>query len=248
MQKNINILKIENGNRALVHFHGFTSCKEENKILMDICKKNNISYYGIDFPGQGNSWIDDRDKPTMEYISRIACNFIKSLNKKDIIISGHSMGGAIAINVSSMLDPSIIKKIVLENPVNQSLLDEEKNRINLLNILKSKEDCLICEDDNLVSISFDEKKRKWYKDLGEDLASESFLNNLNKIMKVTKCQFDIIYGVEDKLIPYKESLNSFKSLPTSSKINIYEIENARHVPHNENQDKYVEVMQKILGE
>ncbi len=246
MQKNIETLKIDSGEKTLVHFHGFISCKEENKTLIDFCKQNGITYCGIDFPGQGNSTIDQRDKPEIDYLAKIAVNYIKSLNKKDIIISGHSMGGAVALLVASILGKDVVSHVILEDPVNHSLLDSEKDRINLLNMLKGRSTYLKSQDGNIVDIDMDEQQRNWYKKLAEDLTSHELLEQLQKAANELKIKIDVIYGVNDPVIPYKGSLKAFKSIQTSNPINFHEVENAKHSPHNENPEKYLAIMGGII--
>ncbi len=246
MQKNIDTLRIENGNKTLVHFHGFVSCKEENKTLIDFCKQNSITYCGIDFPGQGNSTIDDRDKPELEYFAKIAVNFIKSLNKKDIIISGHSMGGAIALLVASILGKDVVSHVILEDPVNHSLLDSEKDRINLLNMLKGRDSYLKSVDGNIIDEEMSEKQRNWYKKLAENLTSHELLEQLLKVTTDLKIKIDVIYGVNDPVVPYKNSLKGFKSIQTSNPINFHDVENAKHSPHNENPEKYLAIIGGLI--
>ncbi len=246
MQKNIDTLKIDNGDRTLVHFHGFSSCKEENKTLIDFCKQNSITYCGIDFPGQGNSSIDERDKPDLEYFAKIAVNYIKSLNKKDIIISGHSMGGAIALLASSILGKDIVSHIILEDPLNHSLLDSEKDRINLLNLLKAKDSHLKLVDGNIVDEEMNDKERSWYKKLAENITSHELLEQLQKVTSNLKIKIDVIFGVNDSVIPYKNSLKGFKSIQTSNPINFHDVENAKHSPHNENPEKYLTIIGGLI--
>lgn len=247
MKKTIKTLLIDNGDKIIVHFHGFTSCKEENKVLIDWCNKNNISYAGIDFPGQGETKIDEKDKSTIDYLTTIGVGFVRSLNKKNIIISGHSMGGLIACLVANSLGDEIVNKLVLEDPVNPCFLEDETIRLKLLNLLKEKETFLVNENDSIVDVEMDQARSKWYKEIANDLLSEKTLSKFKAFIETTKIKTYILFGKDDLVVPFTESFKYFKSLRNNN-INFIEIPDAKHVVHNDNQDEYIKIFDKYIKE
>lgn len=244
MKKTIKTIFIKNGDSTLVHFHGFTSFKEENSVLINWCSENNINFAGIDFPGQGETEIDEKDKPSMDYLVGVAISFVRSLNSKNIIISGHSMGGAIAILVANALGKEIVKNIILEDPVNPCFIEDEEKRIKLLNILKEKDSYSRFINNKSELVSMDDKRLKWYKELATNMLDINFLNKVKNSFENTNVKTTIIFGEEDQIVPYIDSLKYFKSI-RNDKINFIDIKNAKHVVHNDNPEDYLKVLNSI---
>lgn len=245
MKKTIKTMFINNGEKTLVHFNGLTSYKEENSILINWCKENNISFAGIDFPAQGETLIDDKDKPTIEYLVSIGVSFVRSLNKKDLIISGHSIGGMIAILVGNIIGKESVSKIIVENPVNPSFLENEEQRLKLLNTLKEKNQYSKTEDGNPKLIEMDAKTKQWYKDLSTSMLDYQNLEKLKTTIEKSEIYTYIISSKEDDVIPHIESLKYFKSI-RNDKINFIEIENANHSIHNTNEYEYIQAFDKYI--
>ena len=78
-----------------------------------ILPHNNFRIVSIDFPGHG---ISDNPNQTISstYFAKIADEFIKKLDLKNLIIIGNSIGGATAIRIAS--NNANIRMLVLANP------------------------------------------------------------------------------------------------------------------------------------
>ncbi len=245
---NIKTLKIDNGDRVLLHIHGFAGCKEENYPLMDYCKENNITFIGIDFPGQGEVPINyGKDKSTMNHFADLAVKYIKSLNIDKLIVSGHSMGGAIATIIASKLTEEHVTQLILEDPVNLSLLDNESERKRLFEMCEGGTSHLVYKNNELVNEQLDNVQRIWFRELALNFTSPSLLKKLKKITYELEIPMDVIFGEDDKVISYSESVAAFKNVEKNHKIKIHSIPNAAHKPHFENTDAYLKAIKSILG-
>ncbi len=246
INNSIDVLKIDNGERTLVHIHGFGGCKEENQPLMDFCKENNISFIGIDFPGQGNVPITTNNKPTMNYYADLAVEYIESLNLDKVIISGHSMGGAIASLIANKLTKVHVTQLILEDPVNFSLLNGDA-RLKLLNGCEASTSHLVYKDKKVVNEELTSEQKVWFAQLAKDFTSISLLQQLKKITYELEIPMDVIFGKNDCVISYVDSIVAFRKVAKKNKIRIHSIPNAIHKPHFENTIEYLKAISSIIG-
>jgi pimeloyl-ACP methyl ester carboxylesterase len=76
---------------------------------------NHFTVYAIDLPGHGYSSIDTKASYDEPYFRSAVITFIEKLDLKDVTLVGESIGGVLALTVSSQL-PGRIKQIVSSNP------------------------------------------------------------------------------------------------------------------------------------
>ena len=241
MVSNFSFIKKNNGNRNLIHFHGFTACKEAYPLLQEICHEHGINYYGLDFPGQGNCEISETDKPTMEYLVDYAIKFIESLNLDSFILSGHSMGGAIAVMVAAKLNTKKIEFLLLEDPVNPGLSKKEVDSIHGRLKLQVKYSKFINGQIELVDM--DSKRKLWYSQLADSMCSSEFLSNLKLNYNYSNYAMNVLFGELDMVVNVNSSFNFFLKI---RKVNFEKIDLALHSPHIENPTEYREKVEKFL--
>ncbi len=246
MKTNINVLEIKGGQRVLVHFHGFSGCKEENQPLIEFCKENNITFYGMDFPGQGSVPITKIDKPDLNYYADLAIDFIKTLDCKELIISGHSMGGAIALLVAHRLTSKCVQQVILEDPVNLGLLYNKEESDKVCKGCQAVTSHLVFLNNKLTHQDLDSQQKEWFYKLAQNFTSTQLLQQLENITKTFEVDFDVIWGMDDKVVDYATSVQAFRSVKKKSKIKIHSIEHAAHKPHSENVDAYLIAIRKII--
>ncbi len=95
-------------NINLIFIHGWRS---EAKIWESIMQELNISSYAIDLPGFGESQMPTNSY-TLKDFSEIIKEFINKLNLENVILIGHSNGGAISIK-TILNYPELILKLIL---------------------------------------------------------------------------------------------------------------------------------------
>jgi pimeloyl-ACP methyl ester carboxylesterase len=109
---NISELQI-NGNRSLRYLktgHGDplillhtirTQLDYFEEVIPQLAKHHTV--YAIDLPGHGHSSIDTKASYNEPYFRSAVIEFIEKLDLKDVTIVGESIGGVLALTVSSQL-------------------------------------------------------------------------------------------------------------------------------------------------
>ncbi len=246
MSINFKGIKINNGTRVLVNFHAYNSCKEDNQALIDFCAKNHISYYAVDFPGQGDSEIINVvDKPTMTHFAKLASIFVNQINSDDIILVGHCMGGAIAVIVASYCYDKV-ERIILENPISPMLFKDESMRAHVLDKLLSQDKMCRLVNDNVELVDINEQRQEFIKSLAADLSSETFLKQMKReLSKINDKRIDVIIGANDTIVPGEESKKYFEHIDRGL-IKVHYVEDAGHHMHKDKPDEYTKILEDIL--
>lgn len=96
------------GRKDIIFLHGWGSSKE---IWIDLLNNfDDFNIFAIDLPGFGKSNKFNFDAHIDDY-SKIILSFIEKLNLSEVILVGHSFGGAVSIK--SSIRSEVIKKMVL---------------------------------------------------------------------------------------------------------------------------------------
>lgn len=108
-----NISYSDTGNgKAIIFLHGWGTSKDTYSNLINLLSSK-YRCIGIDLPGFGKS--DIIDDLTLSKISRILNKLIRKLNIKKFYLTGHSLGGAVALVYASRYQTKI-NKLVLISP------------------------------------------------------------------------------------------------------------------------------------
>ncbi len=157
------------------------------------------------------------------------------------------MGGAIATIIAGKLTESHVTQLILEDPVNLSLLENDNERKRLFKMCEGGTSHLVYKNNKLVNEELDILQRVWFRELALNFTSPSLLKKLKKISYELEVPIDVIFGKDDKVISYSESIEAFKAIEKNHKIKIHSIPNAAHKPHFENTDAYLKAIKTILG-
>ncbi len=247
--------------KNLFFIHGITSTKESNQPLKELCSKKGINFEAIDLPGHGQEPFKKGMELTIKSFGEFAKDYIIKNNlNHDLILFGHSMGGAIcaylAANYQRELD---IQKVILEDPLNGAVYHRKHNTIHhpidaLVNTRKNKS----TEQKLLNNINRESKldivggvlKRVPFKYIDEyivlykNITSEEESLRLDDYYKNINIPFYIIFGTSDRVVPYAESVNHIKQL--NSQVNFIFLEGSGHSSHNDNPDFFKVELSKIL--
>ncbi len=246
MNINYKEMRIENGSKVLVHFCCMSSCKEENQVLIDICKEKGITFIGVELPGQGEAEIIATiDKPEILYLARLATIHFNQINCDEIIISGHGMGAAIALIVAATSYDKV-SRIILESPVNPSILSTVGARENLETIVSNITKQTKFIDGQFKIVEMNDDTKKFFYEIGRDLASEKIIKELKKdLSKVSDKRIDALFGEEDPIIPCVESTRLIKRIGKPNIVS-HVIPNAKHSIHNDNKEAYRQIITQLL--
>lgn len=126
-------------NPKLFFFHGLGARAATYLLLLKTLKKY---FYVIapDLPYFGQALIPDPSRPwTIDEFGNFVSEFVKKLSRESVILSGHSLGGAIAANAAIKLK-SRVKKLILFNPAGEKITTDMKELMFKFWILKTIHD------------------------------------------------------------------------------------------------------------
>lgn len=242
----------------IVYLHAFTG-SVKNKINM-INKFLNCNFYGFDMPGHGETKIKKPEDVDLNYYAELAIQFILDYDIKDIILMGHSMGGGLAMIIST--DNRIanrIKKIVLEAPANPACLINE-NIISSL-IPSTIEDMYFITNqlfydpisffgnenrlNKFIEFEFDRlQKQQFLKKLLKLDVQKEFEQKIETQIKNNTIPTLVILGESDEITPYWQSFNIFKK---NIKFTIKSVPKAKHVPLAEQPLKCLDCINRFIS-
>ncbi|MFM8373587.1 MAG: alpha/beta fold hydrolase [Bacteroidota bacterium] len=249
--------KDEGEGQVLLCLHAVGHSSKDFSALyqMDTNKYRIIS---LDFPGHGNS-----DKPienvSATYFSSVVLKFIDSLNLKDVIIIGNSIGGATAVRVAS--DNPNIKMLSLSNPggldkrgfiapffLNYMINFFQKGVNNSPNFQKKFENYykkVLITDNSII------RRNEIIQDgyrltplLVQAWTSfKSTEEDLRPMIKTINCPVLFTWGVKDKFVQFGRNKKAIAQFKNSTLIK-YEI---GHTPYIECPDLFLKDFQEFLN-
>lgn len=101
---------VSNSDYNIIFIHGWLSNSKVWFHLMHALNKIGLSSYALDLPGFGGSQIPNISVDNNFY-ARTVEEFINKLNLKNVILVGHSNGGAIAVKLQ--VQSNVCKKMIL---------------------------------------------------------------------------------------------------------------------------------------
>lgn len=194
--------------KNILYIHGYASNKNSNKSLIQFCKENNYNLWTIDLPGHGEAQFGNI-KLTIKSFSEFVINFI-NINKIDKpIIIGHSMGGAIAASVASILNKNRVDKLILISPINLSIKNNKfnKSKNNLINYFESNNMHILEKLKKMDTINILK-----FTLLARNISTNSALNELDIIYRKLNIPTLILLGQNDLILPCPKSFNYFNDL------------------------------------
>lgn len=200
-------------------------------ISRDASRITNHSVYAIDLPGHGRSPGPALD--TVDALADTLEQFIESQDLRNVVVAGHSMGGAIALTVASRANPRVSGQIIVASAAKIGVTDE------ILNGLKTDFEKTV---DFIVKFSFDRgsspffprKAREYTIATGPDATHADFLacstfDMRNDLAGITLPTL-VIAAESDRMIPHKHSAALAGALPNAE---LATIANSGHYPHLE---------------
>lgn len=251
--------KAKNNSKGTIFFvHGYAVNSNYHNYFSDLLE--DYDYYAIELPGHGiTPLLNKKQLKPYEY-AKLVANLIKKINKKDILLIGHSMGGGICSMVSQMI-PSYIKKMILVTPMNShgttnvlnflfkfqpKNIDEIDHFYDILMYDYPNNKHKVSEQEIKQVIHMQNKYRKNFNKLKWNMASVPNLVHLLKAEKNIPVPFMLILGKHDDCINWKSTLKNFHKKNSNFKEFIFE--NAGHIPFLESTNEYFKIIMDFLNE
>lgn len=192
----------------ILYIHGYASNKDSNKSLIEFCKEHNYNLWTVDLPGHGAAPFGNK-KLTIKSFSEFVVDFINDNKIDKPIIIGHSMGGAIAANVASILGNDKVDKLILISPINLSIKNNKfsKSKNNLINYFESNNMHILDKVKKMDKINILK-----FTLLARNISTSSALNELDIIYKTLNIPTLILLGENDVIVPCAKSFNYFNDL------------------------------------
>ena len=112
--------KCTNKKKATIIFvHGFATTSEYHDVFIKHII-DQFDYIALQLPGAGIQEWKQNKKPKVEDMVDYCINLIKSLNLKEFVILGHSMGGGIALRLANYFQKETIC-LILSTPMNSRI-------------------------------------------------------------------------------------------------------------------------------
>ncbi|WP_027120170.1 alpha/beta fold hydrolase [[Mycoplasma] testudinis] len=219
---------------VIVFVHGFTSDYQSHNSVFYRLKRYGYKYYAFNLPGHGDNQNQSEADMQIENYSKLVSRFIIENNLRNVILVGHSMGGAIAVMVNALIS-DYIACLVLEDPLNKMVFSLKKERIikaiNAKDPQTGKRFGIIRWFKNMW------KNKAEYKPLFKNLVSAKTTRDTEwAYQQIKNKPVLLFFGKQDLVIPPKESIAYITSNASNIEVRIFE--NGSHSPHNDAPDLY----------
>ena len=212
----------------IVLIHGFAV--DYSYFIFVIDKFPDYNLYFVNLPGHGQVKVSDNKKEMktklrLEYMASYVIQFLKSLDLENIILIGHSMGGAVASLVENRARDRI-KKLILVSPMNYAslytCLEFRKNFFPTTTEEKLKEMKILYKRPRneknrlwmrMLDIQLKAQLKDWkqYKFLGiHEMASVKTLWKVTRAQKNIKVPLMVCLGTGDGIVPYQQTKAFFE--------------------------------------
>jgi len=225
----------------LIHGNSLSSKSFAKQFVEPIVSKYHV--VAVDLPGHGDSlpFEDPRNSYSLTGYSNLISELIDLLNLSQIVLVGHSLGGHIALEVSTK-SPNIIGILIFGTPplgippaINQAFLDHRLEP-SLLVLDGVEVPQFFVDDFN----NTDPNARRF---LIRNTAKNNYEDEIN-IVKNLKIPLAIIHGAQDKLINLNYLIDI--PIPTLWRNKIQVIEHVGHSPQYEAPDIFNQILEQFL--
>lgn len=244
----------------IIYIHGFGG----NIDRMDYLSQNitNYNFYGLNFPFHGKTSFHSVDQINVFYYANLINKFIEVKNLKDVIIIGHSMGGAVG-PIAYFEQPKSFKKLILVGPLNKTSANVKdifvsgffpntlKERLDFMDKVyycskEKKQDANLIKDSlNYVNLLKNNQLfSQTLKRLGSQLISENLLSKVEISLRKIKIPTLLIYGEADNIIDLKNIASYYKK--NVKPLTFYIVPKSGHTPWDENPKDFFEVVKGFI--
>lgn len=230
-------LKMTKNTKHVVLIHGFATDQRSWELFTN--KNQNNFIHLINLPGHG-SLSYTRKELEFDYIVEVIKEYIIGLNEKNIILMGHSFGGALSLVISekiNQIDEEIIGKLILLAPYTKYSIPLVYNKIPLFNV-KTDVDFIELQKsifknhsttlDKLKKFFYEEqtiqffhRNAKYLKYIIFQMSRLTTFMKINNAMLAIKKNTYLFLGENDKFIPSKLISQKFLNVQPEMFIKTY---------------------------
>jgi len=240
--------RIQGKGTTCVFLHGFLeSISMWNYLPLSELNTTNIF---IDLPGHGDSSLEDRQEPSIEFMAAEVEKILIQQNVEKFHIIGHSMGGLCCLMLKEKM-PNCEKVVLLNSNYWADSKTKQKDRDRVSKIAYKAKDYFLLEAiPNLFS-----DRKKYKKEINilieeaKEISSEAIvyaslaMKNRNDFTALLNDKdFIILHGTLDNFV----QIGQF-DLELVGCSHFHEIPEAGHMSHIENSDKVIETIKKYLN-
>jgi pyruvate dehydrogenase E2 component (dihydrolipoamide acetyltransferase) len=237
----------------VVLIHGFGGDLENWSLVMAGLAVDR-PVYSIEMPGHGHS-SKSVGEGRLNDLAEAVTEVIEALELKSFVLGGHSLGGAVACHVSSVL-AECVKGLILVAPAAMPGGTLSNEYIDGFLSARRTRDMkapvsLLFEDQRMVTRDMLEQLVRFKRLDGAQVALEAIATKLREkdneygqiADKLTAYvgPITLINGQQDKVVGFPDE----RALPNS--INIVSLENVGHMPHIEAYDKVISEIKELTG-
>ena len=247
--------------QKLFLIHGFGI---DHRCFIYFIKQNpQYEIHAINIPGMHSSDIQIKKiNLKMKYIASSIAAYIRENNLTDLVLIGHSLGGALAVIVNNLLPEKTIKKMILLAPYNITSLPkivdkpfhmhfnnkesfEKLQKLTFFDYQKAKEninsEIYYCE-----LTKFVKKNKQNLIAIAVEMIMPEFFKSIDKSLKATKVPTYLWLGEYDTFVENKFTLRYFsRSLKT---FNYYVFRNCGHAFFAENFKEFNDKVAETIKE
>ncbi|MBN8661928.1 MAG: alpha/beta fold hydrolase [Candidatus Obscuribacter phosphatis] len=219
---------IANPKAVILSLHGFGLSKESFAGFASAMNRFGISCYAMDVRGFG-SWKEKETEKLDFYKTLIdvkaALSYLRHHNKTPIFLLGESMGGAVALQATSMF-PDSVDGVIVSVPGDSYYKTLEASTKVALEFLKPGGGIDLSEHVVGNSTTNEKVRKEWLNDpkarlslsAGELLSFKKFMSKTDDMVKdITKTPVLMFHGYRDQLSKPSGTLKIFRELKTNQK-------------------------------
>jgi triacylglycerol lipase len=240
---------------TFLYIHGFGGSYYDNLSAAILAKR--FDYYAVNLPGHGSMDIPRFDSSLEGYADYVA-SYIRERGFKDLILAGHSLGGAVVSLVEGKVRDRL-SALVLINPLARSICEmPEASSLDLKRVLlpSTLEDVFdlcryayyrydgmnsapgfkeVCRKTLAVQL----KKKTYLEGLFNVTNTEEAIAALEDAQRRFATRTLYLLGRHDRIVPADAAR---KSVPNNPLIEFAWLENSGHCPQNEEPLEFVRLV------
>jgi pimeloyl-ACP methyl ester carboxylesterase len=233
---------------TLLYIHGFGGSYRDNFSAAALARY--FDYYAVNLPGHGEEDLPRFDSSLDEYACYIA-GYITERNLRNVILAGHSMGGAVVCAAESKIRERL-SALILINPLSRAIFDAPEAGTALIpktledvyelcrlayyrfDMMKQSEGfAKVCAEMLAVQL----RKKDYLRGLFEEMCSEKTVSLVEQSLKNIGTRTLYMLGRHDKIVP---EYGVHRTAPANPYIKYFVFENSGHCPQNEEYQIFTE--------
>lgn len=221
----------DNSDTIVIFVHGFLGSPGQFTDIMDAVYQHGISAISVLLPGHGGTGYDFAKSTAQDWSLHLKRQIEKYNNHKSVFIIGHSIGGLLALNLSTEM--SISGVVAISTPLKIRLLSPSAMFIRFkILLLKKSNDIKICYNNAAgVGKPFYRTMLLWGRTLIQPFI---LISRSKRYLRNVTAPVLTIHSVKDETCSFK-SVDMFKTLLISARHTSIVLEKSLHAYYPKNE-------------